>query len=277
MEFTEFYFTYDGISSRKYNLWMVNVETSPIRKMNGPIKSNTIFNKGGNKSFFVDESFEDSLLTFEAEIVSDNAMPIPVHVRRDVEKWLFHKDGYRKLYMDFECDPYGEIFELENGSVRRSYLNCRLVNPERLEYNGGVVGYKFTIECDSCMAWQDPTTFSFELDNPVPSSRSVVEVTVDTDVSGYVYPKVTIEMRPEGGGLAIRNKTDDMNRATAFTSLSPSEIFVMVGDGLNYISGDNFTKFTNMNFVRLVNGVNEIEIAGRVRKITFEFQNQRYL
>ena len=46
---------------------------------------------------------------------------------------------------------------------------------------------------------------------------------------------------------------------------------------LNYISGDNYVKFYDRNFVRFIPGINNIGVIGAVDKIKFEWENRRYL
>lgn len=79
----------------------------------------------------------------------DNERLIEPSERRAIEKWLFNKREYCKLYLDMADDLYGETFEYIDGIRKRNYLNCRFINPEKLEYNGGIVGYKATLEADS--------------------------------------------------------------------------------------------------------------------------------
>jgi hypothetical protein len=210
---------------------------------------------------------------FDAEIVMDSEEVINRFMRREIEKWLFHQRDYCKLYTDMDCDIYGEAYELVNGVQKRLYLNCRFVNPEKIESASGLIGYRFTVECDSCMAWQDAVMYEYSLSG----SSSTITVNVDTDLRDYVYPKVTIQTGSSGGNIQIINFTDDSTRSTAFVSLSPNITLTMRGDGINYISGDYYQRFSNKNFIRLLDGENTLNITGDVRKITFEFQNRRYL
>lgn len=277
MDLSGSYFEYNGTTSRKYGLVFGNVNTDQFLKLSGEITSNVIFNKKDNRNYFIGESFEDSPIQFEAEIVTDNDQTINRFDRREIERWLFHQPNYCKLYTDMDCDMYGEAYELVNGIQKRLYLNCRLVNPEKIEGNGGLAGYRFTVECDSCMAWQDEVTYEFSINNPTATSSSTIRVNVDTDLCDYVYPKVTIQTGSSGGGIQIINLTDSPTRATSFISLSPNVTVIMRGEGINYISGDYYQKFSNKNFIRLLDGENDIIVTGNVAKITFEFQNRRYL
>lgn len=277
MDLSGSYFEYNGTTSRKYGLIFGNVETEQFQKMAGEISSSVIFNKKDNRNYFIGESFEDSPIQFEAEIVTDNDQTINRFDRREIERWLFHQPNYCKLYTDMDCDTYGEAYELVNGVQKRLYLNCRLVDPEKIEGNGGLAGYRFTVECDSCMAWQDEVAYEFSLSNSTTTSSSTIHVNVDTDMNDYVYPKVTIQTGSSGGDIQIINLTDSSTRATSFVDLSPNVTIIMRGEGINYISGDYYQKFSNKNFIRFLDGENNIVVTGNVAKISFEFQNRRYL
>lgn len=273
MDLSGGYFEYNGTSSRKYGLIFAYLNTEEFVQLSGEVEPEVIFNKKSKRNYFVGESFESSPLRFDAEIIMDNDEVVTPFIRREIEKWLFHQRDYCKLYTDMDSDVFGETYELVNGAQKRLYLNCRFINPEKIESLNGLIGYKFTIECDSCMAWQDAVTYDYLLS----SNSSTIAVNVDTDLRDYVYPKVTIQTGSSGGDIQIINFTDDSTRSTSFINLSPNITLTMRGDGINYISGDYYKKFSNKNFIRLLDGENHISITGDVKKITFEFQNRRYL
>lgn len=274
MELSGSYFEYNGTTSRKYGLIFANFNTDRYARLNGEIKSNVIFNKADKRNYFIGESFEDSPIQFDAEIITVNDRVINVFERREIERWLFHRSDYCKLYSDMDCDIYGEAYELVDGIQKRLYLNARFINPEKIESGSGLVGYRFTVECDSCMAWQDPVIYEYDL---VSNSATTISLEIDTDINDYTYPKVTIKTGSTGGDIQIINFTDSIERATSFVDLSPNITFTMRGDGVNYISGQYYQKFSNKNFIRLLNGNNRLNLTGDIAKITFEFQNRRYL
>lgn len=127
------------------------------------------------------------------------------------------------------------------------------------------------------MAWQDSVTYEYDLGHIDESSNSVITVSPDSDLNDYIYPTVTITMGSVGGDIYITNNTDDSSRLTSFVGLTPYATIIMKGDGINYISGDNYTKFYNRNFIRLVDGNNDLTIIGNIEVISFEFQNRRYI
>lgn len=277
MELSGSYFIYNGTTSRKYGLIFAHASTDRRVALSGESESNTIYSKDGRRRFFIGDSFESSALEFDIEVITDDEHVLDTSAKREVEKWLFYQSDYRKLYIDAPCDNSKETYDIINGEQKQLYLNCRFTNPERLESGSGVVGYKFTVECDSSMAWQDPVLHTYSFDSTGDSFNTVITVNTDTDSADYVYPKVTISIGETGGDITIMNLDDDPTRATTFVGLTQNITFTMHGNGINYVSGDNYMKFSNRNFIRLLNGDNRISILGDIAEIKFEFQNQRYL
>lgn len=270
------HFEYGGVSSRQYDLIIVNADTSRMVQLYGEKEGVTIFSKIANKRYLIDDDYSSSPLTFDVEIMTDSDRCLEPAERRQIEKWLFNKKNYRKLYMDIADDERGETYEYINGDMKRNYLNCRLVNPEKLEGNGGIVGYKATLEADSNMFWQEPIEQLFNVNNGSASSVSNVTITVDTDLEEYIYPVVTIRMGNAGGDVIIANNSDDSTRQTKFVGLGGLATVVMKGE-LNYVSGQYYEKFAGRNFIRLLDGVNTFTITGNVASITFEYSARRAL
>lgn len=270
------HFEYGGVSSRLYGLIIVNADTSRMTQLSGQKESVTIFSKIAKKRYLIDDDYSSSPITFDIEIMTDSDRCLEPVERRQIEKWLFNKKSYRKLYMDIADDERGETYEYINGDMKRNYLNCRLVNPEKLEGNGGIVGYKATLEADSNMFWQEPIEQLFDVNNGSAGSVSNVTITVDTDLEEYIYPVVTIRMGNDGGDVIIANNSDDSTRQTKFVGLGGLATVVMKGE-LNYVSGRYYEKFAGRNFIRLLDGVNTFTITGNVESIMFEYSARRAL
>lgn len=268
------HFEYASKSSREYGLVIASVETERMKKRAGDVDGITVFSKSANKRYLIDDDMSGSPLSFDVEILTVDQRPLDYMERRKVEKWLFNKHDYRKLYIDMADDPFCETYEIVDGVRKRNYLNCRFINSEKLEYNGGVVGYKATLEADSSMFWQDAITKTFTINNDSPSLSSQITVNVDTDLDDYIYPKVTFTLGRYGGDVIIANHSDDSTRLTKFVDLPTYATITMKG-GLNYVSGQYYEKFHKRNFIRLLDGNNNISVTGDVRTITIEYQNRR--
>ena len=174
------------------------------------------------------------------------------------------------MFDDFECESY----ELVDGVPKRTYLNCRFINPEKLEYNGGVVGYKFTVECDSYLAWQEPVAAVYEIN---PESGGVcIEVTVDTDSNDYVYPEVVVTTGSNCVGLQIVNETDSPSRITSFVG-DIQDTVIRMNPSVGFVTDGYYDLFVKKNFVRLLDGDNTLYITGDVVSVQIAWQNMRYM
>lgn len=275
------HFTYGGVSSADRGLIFANVETDRFTQMAGTIAGVTIFNKSGKRNYLIDDDYSGSPLSFDIDIVTDDERTLTLEERRTIEKWMFNRHGYKKLYIyhNDECgdpvvdDEYSETIE---GSVKRLYMNCRFVNPTYLEYQGGIVGYRATLEADSGYWWQDAITKVYTLNNANASSSTQITVDVDTDIDDYTYPRISVVMNTGGGDFSITNNTDDGARLTSFTDIAANAT-VIIDSEFNYVSGQYYLKFQDQNFPRLLDGSNTITVRGAVKSVTFTFNNRRNL
>lgn len=268
------HFEYGGVSSRMYDIVFANIDTKRWTSLYGPSEGVTIYSKSANKNYLIDDDHSGSPVSLEAEIVTESGRRLEVAEQRQIEKWLFGHAGYRKLYFDMADDLNGETYEFIDGVMYRNYLNCRFMNPERVEGNGGVCGYKFEVVCDSNMFWQDAIKRSFSVNNGAADVSTVITVPVDTDFQEYIYPKVTIKLGSVGGDIIIANNTDDSTRQTRFVDMSPYASVVMKGE-LNYLSGQYYEKFSDRNFIRLLDGDNKFTVLGDIDSIEFEYSARR--
>lgn len=270
------HFEYGGISSRQFSLIIVNVDTSRNLQLSGSKQGVTLFNKSAHKRYLIDDDYSSSPLSFEIEFVTENERALELFERRQIEKWLFRHRDYRKLYIDIADDDSCETYEYVDGKILRNYLNCRFINPEKIESQNGVVGYKATLEADSDMYWQDSTVQSFQIDNQGADSIKNITVKVDTDMDEYIYPKVTINMGSVGGDIIITNNSDDSSRLTKFIEMSALSSIVMNGE-INSLNDQYYEKFYDRNFIRLLDGENKFTILGNVKSIDFEYSARRMM
>jgi len=289
MEFTDCHFTYAGVSSRRYGVKFANCNTSRYVTLNGTTKTATVFTSRGNRNYFAADSLSDSAVSFDAEIITDDVIPLTVREMRDIEKWLFNRKGFYRLYIDSADDCNEESYEIIGGEIKQYYINCRMTNPSKIEGNGGVVGFKFKIETDSCMAWQDEIKKTI---TPVYAAdhSCTFNLDIDTDMDEYVYPKVKFTMTgsgssatPASDGFSLSNTSDSNTRYTSFADIG-SAVNITIDGNYNSISPSQYyTKFSNRNFVRLVPGINTLtllttgSVADNVTSIEITYSQRRYL
>lgn len=274
MDLAGCHFTYAGVSSREHGLWFANAETSAYTSINGDTNTVTVFNSRGSRKYYVSDSLVDSPISFEVEILTDDAHALSVQEIKEIERWLFNRKGYFKLYIDIADDCSAETYEVINGVEYRYYFNCRFINPRKIQGNGGIPGFSCTMECDSLMLWQDEITKTVE---PEYSSDGSAEfsINIDSVMDEYVYPNVKFTIGEDGGDIIIIS-LDDNNRATSFSGITELIEFSMDGN-YNYISGGNYTKFQSKNFIRLLPGKNRFVLTGDVTEIEFKYSPRKYL
>lgn len=271
------HFEFGGISSRKYGLIIVAAESARNISVSGEVGVSTIFNKRTQSRSVIHNDYSNFPVSFDVDIITRNERGIMLVDRRAIEKWLFNRHDYQRLYIDQFDDPFAETCELIDGEQKRLYLNCRFVNPSRLEYNGGIVGYKVTLEADSGMWWQDAIQKSLAPKNFFATSLSSHTVVVDTDLDDYIYPNVSIVTGAVGGEIAIINATDDITRETRFMEMPPNTTIILDG-ARNYVNNPQYYgKMLRRNFPRLLDGENTINVYGNIVGLTFEFNNRRML
>lgn len=264
-------FIYAGVPSERYGLQFVNCDTSEYKQINGGTKSTNIYNRRSKRNYFVCDDYSDSPVSFDIEIAACSGEAFTPAELREIERWLFNRKGYYKLYIQEEDGIEGETYDIVDVQKKHYYVNCRFTNPSKLIGSGGVIGFKATLESDSHLLRQDATSVTFTL-----SGNQSFTVMADTDMNEYIYPKVTFTVGSSGGDISVVNNSDDSTRLTGFRGITAGIEFTMNGE-LNYISGNNYTKFYDRNFIRLLPGENSIAVTGDVQKIKLEWENRKYI
>lgn len=274
------HFTYGGTLSSTYGIMIASVESERFTQVAGTIAGVTIFNKSGKRNYLIDDDYSGSPLSFDVDIVTDDGRTLSNSECRAIEKWLFNRHRYRKLYVDHldECGLTTEDYSVEtiDGEEKRLYLNCRFINASYLEYEGGIVGYRATLEADNGYWNQDAITKTINVNSTSASASSSFTIDVDTDIDDYTYPRVTIEMNSAGGEITLVNQTDNSARFTSFVDIAGGAT-VIIDSEYNYISDQYYLKFSKQNFPRLLDGANNFTVIGAVKSITFTYSNRRNL
>lgn len=376
------HFIYNDVYSRDFGLIIANVDTSREEHIAGVKSGKFIFNRATKTRTLIGDDYADTPLSFDIDIVTCNGRALEFKKVRQIEKWLFENSLFKKLYIDPADDPYGETSELVYGSEKRLYFNCRFLGAEKLSYNGGVVGFRCTLETDSKMLWQDKTAVAYDFTDPIYNEESgqqvrlmrgdvdfdgeltardaqtilraygniivdlpsglteiqeavadmdgdgsitakdsqivltrfgyaivgyptepeyivldsgakryllngekYIDCNVDSDVDGYTYPLITIYIGSLGGDIEICNCSDDAERVTRFSGLSPQSVLVIDSSisrvGNNPFNSDGsvtlYNKMASKVFPRLVDGLNQFIVSGNISSIQIEWNNRRFL
>lgn len=277
MIFDGCHFEYGSFNSREYDLVFAHLDTSIDTRATGEVETQYLFNKRNLRRYITGYNYANSPVNIEVEIMTSRLRPLGLSERRRIEKSLFRSRGFQKLYIDIADDYFCETYKVIDKACVRMYLNCRFVNPEKIEDGSGmVIGYKCTMECDSLMFTQDATTQEYAILNGGRGASSAISVDVDTDLEEYIYPVVSIKVGATGGDITICNNSDDSTRLTKFIGLSSYATIQMRGD-INYVNEQYYDCFSGRNFIRLLDGTNTFTVTGDVEKITFEYSVRRFL
>lgn len=284
MEFYGMRFEYDGVSSRLYDLMIASVSKSRDMSVSGKATVVTMHNRRPTANYYLNTRWDKGNLVFDMEFVSERALTEAE--QRAITKWLFRTDGYKRMYFELLDDEQAEWFDIVDGETVRTYLNCILTEPEKIDGFGGVCGYKCKAVCDAPNAWSDEIAAEAE---PDLSSYSVntdgeeytFNIYVNSDMGEYIYPELIVTTSgtmADGSSPAFRvwNETDSSTRITGMDGLGQGVTVTMDGQ-TNYISDGLYEKFTLPYFLRLMDGMNELHVKGSVSKIGVIWRNRRYL
>lgn len=273
MNFYGAHFEYAGRSSTDYGLIIASINESQNMAVSGRAELITLFNKRDDRRYYIDTKYDGAHLEYEIEIFSEE--PLSLSDQRTITKWLFHQKGYYKLYVAVADDCDNESIRTVNGSDKRIYLNCILIEPEKIDGADGIHGYKCRAICDSPTGWMETVSQTFTINGANNNSSSTISVTADTDLHEYVYPVVRITMAA-AGDCKIVNATDSSARFTTLKELDSGTTLRMNGN-TNFITSGYYSKFYDRNFVRLLDGNNSLTVYGPVASITLEWENRSYV
>ena len=256
------YFKYGDFDSIVYNIGITNIETDRMKVLQSVQNVNTVRNKRNHKFLATKVAYDEAPISFEIEITTlDGSIINPMYIPM-IERSLFNQRTFLPLY------PY--IGTLDNTSML--HINCIFTEGERIDTDGGIIGYKLVVTADSVMAWSEPIEETIIIDGQSDSFT----IKVDSDLNDYIYPEVTFMTGSTGGDITIYNNSDNAERFTSFTNLPAETTFVMRGD-INHLSNDMYQFFSDRNFIRLLDGDNNFFVVGDLQSISFNFNNRKFL
>lgn len=259
MAFTGRTFSFDSVPSEVYNLFVSNTSGGDVQINNGAnveISTENIYQRPMPYTYGVSQT---GVLTFPLTVMSPDE--ITADESGKISRWLFGQLGYKKL----------QIFQADLTMV---YFNCILTSPRTRRIGNKIVGYDFTVVCDSPWAWEFPRSID----------RSYTEeVVFDTlqfdnlsESSDYMRPTLTMTINSFGGDFTITNDTDAGNDLT-MAGLSPNEVITIDNDRMFLTSSSGLRRFSNFNgnWLRLAHGRNNLSLTGNVSRAIMTYQSVR--
>lgn len=274
MNFYGAHFEYSGRSSEDYGLIVASINESQSMAVSGSgAELITLFNKRDDRRYYIDTKFDEAFLEYDMEVFSEE--PLSVADQRAITKWLFYQRGFKTMYVTVADDCDNESIRTINSVEKRIHVNCILTDPEKIEGGDGIHGYRFKVNCDSPTGWVETVSQTFSINGANNNSSKNISVITDTDLNEYVYPTVQIDMG-SAGDCTIVNNTDSNTRMTTFKELATGTTLRMNGN-TNFVTSGYYSKFYDRNFIRLLDGQNNLTVYGPVDSITFEWENRSYV
>lgn len=247
-------FIYDNTPSDIYGIFIADLDGSAINNSMGSapltIREEYIFNK--STPYFYGASHQQRL-SFKMKIFSEKE--ITADEFQQIQKWLFSSRNYKKL-------------QIVQEDMQDVYFNAILNSPEVIRVGNIIQGFSFIVECDSPFAYRFPKTTSY-----IYSSENVLSTEVfynsSDDKYGYLYPSLVITMNSLDGYISITNDSDDPDRIFQFNGLSANEVLTVDCEKQIITSSTGLKRLSNFskNFLRLISGVNVLQIEGNVHKV----------
>ena len=176
--------------------------------------------------------------------------------RYEIAQWLFKPD-----YRIFISDDYIDKWYYVIATNQSDFIT-----------NGNDQGY-FTVEFKCKHAYPMSPIYIDTFD--LLSNNTTTNITINNrcNIMEYFYPEIEIALDATATGFSLKNMSDG-GRTTTFASLSNSEIVYMDGAKKILVSSTTnprYDKFSSKNWLRLVYGVNTIQVTGKV-ELQFRMQ-----
>ncbi len=244
-------FIYDNIASHTVGLVIGLLDPSPISNKNTYGSVEVLFDRAGNNSlpFYYGTTKPESLI-IPAEVYNKHGLYYEQYEIEAIEKWLFNKHSPRILSL------------LSPGKSNISY-ECWLAGSTRIiNADTRVIGWSFDIICTSAYALGDEVEVIYEC----PNQENTFKYFNLSNINDYCRPELKIELLDNTTFFRIDNQQDP-NNPMILSNLLPNDIITV--DCKNEIfyseKNDNILNKSNFNFLRLVDGCNNLSISGKTK------------
>lgn len=255
-------FSFDGVSSAAHDLMMYEIGGSDAQGASQFASESSIIEErlpSRWRPLFIGTEMKGRLEFVITFGVNQERIDAGAYLTRNeldrVATWLTGHDSYK--YLTIEQDDLTSI-----------RYKCIITNLQTVEYGMLPWAFQATVTCDSQFAYRLPTTYTYNV-----RGSTSIDFNNLSSINGYYKPTIVFEPA-DTSGLEIINHSDG-DRSFRFSTIPGAATTVAV-DNENCVitnSADiNLYRYFNYNFLRLIKGVNELEIVGNgVLKIECEF------
>lgn len=274
------YFNYAGIYSGKYNLIMAYVNRNEDFISGGIYEPILNHLPNSAEALLYGLKYSENQIEFEVDIINpDNN--IPMSQMREIKRWLFGQDGWKKL-------------KLKSPDFANSYLNCLLIPETDIRDYGGYRGLRCKVKNISSFWYGEDEILELnqsDLEGNINSSGNYrFTLNVKSDVNTEIYPIIQCKMvtedlteiipfgvknRTNGSILSMNIQNDNLSKMTSYLcTIDTKYPYFKVADNSNSIISfqPRIAGFSNGIFY-LNEGENIIDIACHVQNSN---SNYRY-
>jgi phage-related protein len=140
------------------------------------------------------------------------------------------------------------------------HYKCITTDLELIEFENIPTAFKATFTCDSPYAYKYPCTYEYSVENTFSA-----KLYNESSINGYYKPKIEIDLG-SGDGFAIINDSDPLSNGIVFWKIPPEINRIIIDNENGILSSNNpninLYQYFNLNFFRLVKGINTLKFIG---------------
>lgn len=234
-------FVFDGIPNTDYGLYILDIDGSAKKTSQTGSNINLVTQKvpGRPVPYLLGLENDDAL---EFELTFGSMKPLDRDMVIAIQKWLFGKKGFKDLRI-IQNDMYDYHYE------------CILSKSELVTIANWPYAFTCTVTCNAPWAWTNEKTYTLKASDSVNVFRNL------SDNSDYDRPY--LEITTTSPTVSIVNESDG-GRVFEFTGLQTGEVLYVDNDRqiIESSTGLNRLNNFNLNFFRLLPGINKLRITG---------------
>lgn len=249
-------FMFDNKSSEDYGIYIGGFDNNPIKEDMASTNIEFVQDKLPTRSEnFIygivqsEENLKFNINLFSYDYLSKNDITY-------IDSWLFASNNPKKLMFmqeDMATYTYNAIFSKNN-----------------IVYHGNqIIGFNCDVICDSAYAYEMKKTEVYTI---TPNKNARIRFNNLSGGINYLYPRLSWTCNKDNGRLQIVNVTDS-RRTFSMTGLKQGETitideYFQIESSLGLLRSEN----CNKQWLRLLNGVNHLDVVGDCGKLYMTYQ-----